>query len=544
MDLKKLMTIAILIALVCTMLVQFNVIYSEEEKYEVVRSVEVKDGGLVYISDSIYIEPGKTAEVGFDITLKDNLVAFYTEQATIKVRYTEEEQLPSLFFIEMKNIGEKTVRANLVTVFKNLVVEEESKVFVANVPILPVLRKTVTSFYMVVRFPGGSKVELPERPGFNYTATMDGVFMEAKDVDLLSPTSISVKFKNDKFSILFVERAEVTFFVGNQRQVAFYLKIANHGKSSISEVKLLLPKDATLLNVKDSLGTLSYNYAQENRTLRVNTRWEVKGGEKVSFTVEYLEPRSKEPEGTYISSYPSLLDVAYGEYILKIVLPSGYEFIKSSPEPEEFVKDESGTTRLTYISKSIATLQPKSTININYVTGINFVSYLPYLWIATFAVLLTTIVTYKISRKPKAPPLPEELKESLKALTSSVLGMIRACEKLASSIPLDKKLVVKWSKSTYESELTSIRRDMDKIAALKKRFGGFPEITAKLSSLEVQITELLGIMVALGRTVEDFRLGRIGKTAYERITKEYTRDVSSLSSRVVDTTRDIEAYLK
>jgi hypothetical protein len=539
--LKKLVAITILIILVCTMLAQFT-LASSEETYEVVRNVEVRDGGLVYVSDNLYIGPGKTAVVGFDIALKDNLVAFYVEQATIEARYVEEP--PHLFLIEMKNTGEQTVRANLVTIFKNLVTEEGSKTFVANIPVLPVIKKTVTSFYMVARFPNGSKVELPKRPGFNYTAAMDGVFTEAKDIDLLTPTNVSVRFKNDYFSILFVEKAEVTVSVGNQKEVSFYLKIANHGKSSINEIKLLLPKYATLLNVKDSLGTLSYSYTQENGVLKVKTRWEVKGGEKVSFTVEYLEPYAQELGNTFTLNYPSLLDVAYGEYILKVILPPGYEFRESSPEPEEFVKDQSGTTTITYISRSVASLQPKSTISISYVASMNFVQYLPYLWIATFGALLTTVITYKLSRKPKVPVPSEELKETLKTLTSDVLGIVRTCEKLASSIPLDKKSLSKWSKSTYESELVGMKRDADRIGTLRKRLGGFPEITSKLSSLEVQIMELLGTMTALGRTVEDFRLGRIGKAAYERITREYTKDISSLTSRIMDTTKDIEASLR
>ena len=538
---RKLVAVTILIILVCTALAQFTVA-SSEEVYEVIRNVEVRDNGLMYISDSLYIGPGKTAVVGFDMALKDMLVTFYVEQATIEARYLEEP--PYLFFIEMKNTGEQTVRANLVTIFKNLVTEKDSKTFVANVPVLPVIKKTVTSFYMVAHFPKGSKVELPERPGFNYTAAMDGIFMEAKDIDLLSPMSVSVRFKNDYFSILFVERAEVTVSVGNQKEISFYLKIANHGKSSMNEIKLLLPKNATLLNVKDSLGTLSYSYTQEDGVLKVKTRWEVKGGEKVSFTVEYLEPYTQELGNTFVLSYPSLLDVAYGEYILKVILPPGYEFKTSSPEPEEFVKDQSGTTTLTYISRTVASLQPKSAIIINYVAGMNFVPYLPYLWIVTVGVLLTTVITYKLSRKPRMPAPSEELKETLKTLTSGVLGIIRTCEKLASSIPLDKKSLSKWSRSVYESELVSMKRDADRIGALRKRLGGFPEITSKLGSLEVHITELLGIMTALGRTVEDFRLGRIGKAAYERITKEYTKDVSTFASRIMDTIRDIEASLK
>lgn len=542
---KKIVLITILIILACTVLAQVAVVSSEEKVYEVIRNVEVKDGGLVYVSDSMYIEPGKTIRVGFDMTLKDNLVAFYAEQATIETRYVEEEeQLPSLFFIEIKNVGEQTIRTSLVTVFKNLVTEEDSKTFVANVPMLPVLRKTVESFYMVARFPSGSTVELPERPGFNYTAMRDGVFTEAKDMDLLSPTSVSVTFKNDKFSILSIERADVTVFLGDQRHVSFYLKIVNNGKSSINEVKLLLPKDATLLNVKDSLGTLSYNYIQENNMLTVKTRWEVKGGEKVSFIVEYLEPTVQKSEGTYVLSYPSLLDVAYEEYVLEVVLPPGYELKESSPEPKEFIKDQSGITMLTYVSRSIATLQPKSTISINYVVSMGLVPYLPYLWVATFGALLASAITYKLSRKPKAPVPPEELREALKTLTSSALGMVRACEKLVSSIPLDKKSISKWSRSAYESELASIKRDADRVSATKKRLGGFPEIMTKLAPLEVQITELLGIMTALGMTVEDFRLGRIGKAVYERITREYTKDVSSLTSRIMDTIRDIEASLR
>jgi len=541
LDLRKLVAVTILIILVCTALAQFAVA-SSEEVYEVIRNVEVRDGGLIYVSDNLYIGPGKTAVVGFDMALKDKLVTFYVEQATIEARYVEEP--PYLFFIEMKNTGEQTVRANLVTVFKNLVTEETSKTFVANVPVLPVLKKTVASFYMAAHFPEGSKVELPERPGFNYTAAMDGIFMEAKDIDLLTPMSVSVRFKNDYFSTLFVERAEVTVSIGNQKEISFYLKITNHGKSSMNEIKLLLPKNATLLNVKDSLGTLSYSYTQENGVLKVKTRWEVKGGEKVSFTVEYLEPYTQELGNTFVLSYPSLLDVAYGEYILKVILPPGYEFKESSPEPEEFVKDQSGTTTLTYISRSVASLQPKSTISINYIVGMSFVQYLPYLWIVTVGVLLTTVITYKLSRKPKMPAPSEELKETLKTLTSDVLGIIRTCEKLASSIPLDKKSLSKWSRSVYESELVSMKRDADRIGALRKRLGGFPEITSKLSSLEVHITELLGIMTALGRTVEDFRLGRIGKAAYERITKEYTKDVSTFASRIMDTIRDIEASLK
>ena len=538
---RKLVAVTILIILVCTALAQFTVA-SSEEVYEVIRNVEVRDNGLMYISDSLYIGPGKTAVVGFDMALKDKLVTFYVEQATIEARYLEEP--PYLFFIEMKNTGEQTVRANLVTIFKNLVTEKDSKTFVANVPVLPVIKKTVTSFYMVAHFPKGSKVELPERPGFNYTAAMDGIFMEAKDIDLLSPMSVSVRFKNDYFSILFVERAEVTVSVGNQKEISFYLKIANHGKSSMNEIKLLLPKNATLLNVKDSLGTLSYSYTQEDGVLKVKTRWEVKGGEKVSFTVEYLEPYTQELGNTFVLSYPSLLDAAYGEYILKVILPPGYEFKTSSPEPEEFVKDQSGTTTLTYISRTVASLQPKSAIIINYVAGMNFVPYLPYLWIVTVGVLLTTVITYKLSRKPRMPAPSEELKETLKTLTSGLLGIIRTCEKLASSIPLDKKSLSKWSRSVYESELVSMKRDADRIGALRKRLGGFPEITSKLGSLEVHITELLGIMTALGRTVEDFRLGRIGKAAYERITKEYTKDVSTFASRIMDTIRDIEASLK
>jgi hypothetical protein len=89
-----------------------------------------------------------------------------------------------------------------------------------------------------------------------------------------------------------------------------------------------------------------------------------------------------------------------------------------------------------------------------------------------------------------------------------------------------------------------MKRDADRIGTLRKRLGGFPEITSKLSSLEVQIMELLGTMTALGRTVEDFRLGRIGKAAYERITREYTKDISSLTSRIMDTIKDIEASLR
>ncbi len=541
---KKLVVIALLILLVYTVLVQFAVISSEEDVYEVVRNVEVKDGGLVCVSDSMRIDPGKAIKVGFDMTLRDKLVTFYAEQATIETRYVEEEQLPSLFFIEIKNVGEQIIKASLVTIFKSLVTEEGSRTFAVDIPVLPVLKKTVKSFYMLARFPSGSVVELPERPGFNYTATMDGVFTEARDVELLSPMSVTVRFRNDKFSILSVERADVSIFIGDQRYVSFYLKIANHGKSSISEIKLLLPKGATLLKVKDNLGTLSYSYVQESGALTVKTRWELKSGEKVSFTVEYSEPHVQETDGTYIMSYPSLLDVAYEEYVLKIILPPGYNFRTTSPEPEEFIREHNGAVVLTYVNKGVATLQPKSTVSISYVAGMSFVQYLPYLWVVTFCAFLTSAIAYKLSRKPKALALPEELKETIKTLASSVLGMVRTCEKLASSIPFDKKLASRWSKSAYESELTSIKRDADRVSALKNKLGSFPEITAKLGLLETQIVELLGIMTALGRVVEDFRLGRIGKAAYERITKEYTKDVSMFASRIMDTAKDIEASLR
>lgn len=544
MDPKKLAIVIISFVLVCIVLTPSAVAFSEEKTYEVIRNVEVKDGGLVYVLDSTYIDPGKTIRVGFDINLKDKLVAFYAEQAAIETRYVEEELLPSLFFIEIKNVGDQTIRAGLVTVFKNLVVEEDSKTFVANVPVFPVLRKTVESFYMVVRFPSGSAVELPERPGFNYTSMKDGVFMEAKNINLLSPMSVSVKFKNDKFSILFVERADVTVSIGDQRHVSFYLKIVNYGKSPINEINLLLPKDATLLNVKDDFGALSYSYMQEYGTLTVKTRWEVRSGEKVSFILEYLEPNVQELRNTCVLSFPSLLDVAYDRYILKVILPPGYEFKTSSPEPDEFVRDQSGTTTLVYIGRNVATLQPKFTISINYVPTMSLISYLPYLWIVAFGTLLTSAIIYRFSRRIKAPMPPEELKETLKTLTSGILTMIRNCEKLASSVPPDKKSLSRWSKSVYESELASIKKDIDKISTMKKKLGGFPEIMTKLGPLEVQLTELLGIMTALGRTVEDFRLGRIGKVAYERITKEYTKDVSSLIFKITDMIRDIEASIK
>jgi len=534
----------VLVMLICTALAQIAVASSKEEAYEVVRSVDVRDGGLMYISDSIYVEPGRTVKVGFDIALKDKLVTFYAEQPTVETRYTEEEQPPSLFFIEMRNVGGQAVRAKLVTVFKDLVTEEDSKTFVANVPVLPVIKKTVASFYMVVRFPSGSEVSLPERPGFNYTDTRDGVFTEAKDVDLLSPASVAVKFKNDRFSITFVERADVTVYLENQRRVSFSLKVVNHGKSSISEVKLLLPANATLLGVKDSLGALSSSYTRETGSLVVKPRWEVRGGERVSFTVEYLEPYATQPGGTYALGYPSLLDAAYGEYVLKVILPPGYDFKGSSPEPDELFKDQSGATVLSYVSRGVATLKPRATVSISYVEGMSLVPYLPYLWVATLSAIVSAAVVHRLSRKAKAPALSEEVKEALKAVTSRIPEVARACERLASSIPSDKKSLSRWSRGVYEGELAAIKRDADRVGALKKRLGGFPEIMAKLSSLEAQVSELLGTMTALGRAVEDFRLGRIGKVSYDRITKEYAKDVSSLSSRIRDMAREIEAYLR
>lgn len=533
-----LLTMVIMLSLLTAQLVSA----SSQANYDVERIVEIRNNGLVYVIDSLNIKAGGSIAIGFDIRLKDKLITYYAENPELKIRYLEDGDQALLFFIEVSNPTDRDLRAKITTVFMNLISEKERGSFIVNIPTLPVLKRTVGSFYLLVKFPSGSQVGLVERPGFNYTEDGQSIYAELRNVDLITPDIVSVNFKNGNYRMLVIELADVRISLDTYRRVSYFLRVLNNGKSTIDTIDLNLPVGAKVLSVKDSIGDLTYQYDPDTGLLSVKTRLKLKEGERFSFTINYIEEGR---EGGILSSiqYPFVLDALYGKYTLSIEIPPGFNLKDYKPEPVEIYKDQIGSTFVTYTSLNILP-DMKPYVYISYSEGLAIASILPYIWSGIASIAIASILMYVLLKPAKKLILVESLKRSLTSTLHKVSETLTAIDTFISSIPSDLKEASKWSKGAYEGKILSIKRDLERLSELRRSLDKTSmELAEDLQTLESSISEILGTMTALGRAIEDLRLGRIGKLAYQKVVKGYIKSITDLKNKILDTIKEIESRI-
>ncbi|MFX1518953.1 MAG: hypothetical protein ACFFCD_03410 [Promethearchaeota archaeon] len=330
------------------------------------------------------------------------------------------------------------------------------------------------------------------------------------------------------------------------------LKNVGLNQTNVKVVKISLPPGAEQIHAHDSVGNLSISVVEPenlNRPVNItlNLRYRVSGGgEEYPFWLYYrigLENYTKIENGKYIFSTwsYSASDIPMDSFQFTVILPQGSSLRTTRPHNINSTYQTNGKTA--YVLQNSG---QNAAIAFGYV-------YMEYTFpgifmysrglLLSFVVAIISLLYVASSRYVRPLLIPSARPEVISAPAIPVVKTFCSLydEKTALQLELRqiaqdlrKKKIKKFEyakrKKLYEDKLTELNKKL--LDSKRKMINLSGRYAETINKIEVKETEQDAIRENTRRLIERYRSKKITRTTYERLRKEYARDLQRAANEI------------
>lgn len=371
--------ITTLILLTIILAIPFYSVIGVENKpmIDLSRNVNIQLGGITTISDTITLKApeGETINIqslwmGYlDIYKPDNL-KFKHERVLFELKqdngwtplsYKSEIRGDNYgYLLEFPSIltlsGSEYIEIRAKYTHIDLIIQASSNI--AFIPTYPIFEYNITSLKLSIQLPESSKYESYEAP-FNITNNnnSDGIwrfYYNSTNISDWENVTAAIQYKpsiNDSYILYFESLEHVLRIKPNYIEISEIYEIHNVG-TGLQMFSVNIPSIATDIWAYDNVGSI-YTESQEEENITetvevlVYSRGAIYYDNKWKFTLSY-----KLPNDEYFSEQTFTYKIKNYEYYVRelkasVVIPEGGDYISSTPEPNNIIKNED--TKIKYI---------------------------------------------------------------------------------------------------------------------------------------------------------------------------------------------------
>ncbi len=517
---------------------------------QVDHAVEVRDGGLVIINDTIKLSATSESEellqnfsMGFPFQYGSNLdYSFAYDASNPNTRHVVALDVGlgrigfygiNVVFGTPVNISDGGSYGFTVTyVFSNLTSQPGATDFDVNFPMYPSLVQEADTCNVTVILPSNANYTRKSSHTFNVTTVDTRIVLNHTKSPLKSftdePGTLSF-VKSDASPIIEANeiKREITLDQWGNMFLSDLYHITNKAAETLSEIKIRLPQDAYDVSARDVSADLLVSLEGEESTIRLRTALEK--DEAGKFTVAYQLPRKK-----YVGQYGGRdfklsftffehFDWAIRKLTVTVTLPEGAEYTNATVNPHNVQKNVFQET-VTFVFRN-ATPFHDLNFDFKYTHFVFWASFRPTLWIGILAAVVAAIAAVWRAPKPAVPMVPVPAKD-LRSFVDKygektrVLRELELIERQARRGKISRRRY-RVRKRTLESRVSVLSRDLTGFRQ-KIRTAG-PRYADIMRQIEVAETELEGVETDIRRVKSRYRRGEVSAEAYRRLLHGYHR---------------------
>lgn len=528
---------------------------------ELRRLVEVRDGGLVVINDTVsIINNGPTPISNFQIGLPSNFsqnlhyVCARTEQGEIldiardvDMGRTGVEGI-EITFPKVIDVGE-VCNFTATYVFSDLItitMEFYTPAYYTVFPMYPIIVFDAVSCNV--------SVILPEEAVLISSSWEEEGSPSLSHVEQPLPAySNETGFVSSYGLMNLVEcefaKREVVF--DSSGQIYFYdsLRIRNRGIDAISTMSFTLPKGAHDVVAYDFFGELKTTLIEDKETgileATVSLRYPTLRGstffDACFFTLKYVVPAKEYAHQTdfwnymFETEYFSNFHWNIRELTFKITLPEGGEFVDIYGVQGNITKNGYQSV-LTSRQRDVTPLHGLG-VKVSYNYFIFWSAFRPTIWLGLAISVLCAVLAFRRVKGVPTGPTPPETLEFLRDFTD-VCDERAALRSELESLEEDYHRG-RVRKKEYRRRVKAIERqrfslDREFVELKKKVTTMGPRFAEAAGRMEVAETEVETVRMSTKRLEARYRGGEISREAFERLMEEYERRIDRAKTTIDD----------
>ncbi len=531
---------------------------------EVDHVVQIKDGGLVIINDTVKLltKSGESVmrqnyTLGFPYAYQSNLdfaFAYETKNPNSSLKLELNAGMGKIGFYGVNVVfpqavnisNDKPYQFTVVFVFSNRISFrslEQTILYNASFPAYPSLTQSASKANLTIVFPVGLNYTSSsyKQEGLNFTRTVTGSKQYFKydvknNLTEFSDQTGWFAFLKSASALRILEVNEVRRgieFSGLEKIVVSdsYRMVSKADK--LAQIEIKLPKGAFDVSEYDEFGSLSFT----NVTLTFATPFDE--GEEARFLVRYQLPWKNHTSTESWSVFRVSLtlfenvDWTIRKLTTTITLPEGAT-LTSSPVSAGLnsVQNSAFQSSLTFVFQNATPFQKEIATPFNFKYGrvVFWESFRPTLWMGFLVMVIGAIVgAWRVYRPPTAPVPTAIIRIRAEELRSFVDSYdekrryqreIESLEAQAKKGKIPRRLY-KVRRVSAENRLTSLSRDLSALTEKIHRAG--PRYADLMRQLEVAETELQGVEADISRTEVRYRRGEISAAAYHKLLEDSYR---------------------
>ncbi len=528
------------------------------------RIVEIRQGGLLTINDTVKLSPPTAQSVtlqnytlGFPYSFKPNLdyaFAYKGQDPTSSLKLELDASLGKIGFSGINVVFQPSItieaggsyQFTIIYVFSNLITRGTSGttvIYNASFPAYPSLTQEASKTNMTITLPTNFNFTTSwfTQEGINYTKSQAGSwqylnFLKTNLTEFSTQTGwLAFTQSAQSLGILDVRSLNRTIQVDlGQMGLTDDFTVVDHTEQ-LSSMKISLPGGASGVSASDEFGpltntslTVKSSDVLTNVTLTFKAPYDV--NEEARFQVSYQLPWENYATplnwNSFQVSTPQLENINWTirTFTITVNLPEGAS-LSSSPPAQSLntLQSSSFDPSFTVGFQNVTPFSIPS-FNFEYNQAVFWQSFRPALWTSVLVLIIGAIVGAWTLYKPSAAQLPsaivhvraEDLKKFVELYEERRHNQkeIESLESQASKGKIPRRLY-KVRSTTIDNRITSLSRDL---AGLRDRIrSAGPRYSDLMRQLEVAENELKGVEADINRAEAGYRKGEMSAASYHEL---------------------------
>lgn len=519
---------------------------------QVDHAVEVREGGLVVINDTIRLsatgesgEPLQNFSMGFPLQYGSNLdYSFAHDASNPDARHVVVLDVGlgriglygiNVIFTTPVDISDGgSYEFTVIYVFSNLVSQPISTEFDVDFPMYPSLAQQAAICNVTATLPSDAEY-IGSSHAFNETTVGTRLVLNHTKSPLESFTDEPgmLTFSKSGASPLIEAneiKREITLDQWGNMFLSDFYQITNKAAETLSEIKIQLPQGAYDVSAQDisaPVPRISVSLEGGEATIPLNAPLENDDAGK--FVVAYRLPwknyvdqhgwRDFELAFTFFENF----NWTIRKLTVTVMLPEGAEYANATVSPYSIQKNLF-QENVTFVFRN-ATPFHDLNFDFKYTHLVFWASFRPTLWIGILAAVVAAVAALWRAPKPAVPTVPVPPKD-LRSFVDNyeektrILRELELIEQQARRGKISRRRY-RVRKRSLESRLSVLSRDLTGLRE-KIRTAG-PRYADITRQIEVAETELEGVEGDIRRVEARYRRREISTEAYRRLLQEYHR---------------------
>ncbi len=528
--------------------------------------IHVQNGGVVIINDTISLstsigenmEPLQSFLMGFPYEYKVYIDHCFAYDASNRERLNLELDaglgrigfygVRVLFPVQVNVSDGKSYNFTVTFILSNLIVPSSETTFnLTRFPMSLSLTQNASECNVKVFLPPGATY-MESSHTFNATTVDDRQvlnYTRASPLESFAREDARLTFNSAMGTFLLIDndevKREITLNEMGRIHVADYYRITNRAASSLSSMRIGLPKGAYEVSAYDPMGNLRAASEEKGADAYTNAtvtfRTAITMDQSVEFTLGYWLPWE-----SYVNqhgwwnfnltfAFLERFDWIIRKLTVSVTLPNGANFERYSTssdfkEWDVHVNVQKSVFRetATFTLYNVTSLHNLG-FSVIYKHLVFWASFLPTLWVGAIAIVICGVVLLWRAPKPAAPviPVPTDVLKGFVDAYEERERILLELENMEEQVRRGRipRRRYKLRKITLEGRLSTLSRNLtDFQEKIQKAGPGYANI---IRGIEVAETELEGLEEDIERITVRRRRGELSSEAYNRLLEDYNR---------------------